>query len=60
LTARRFPPWSVEETDACFMVRDKNGKALAHVYFENEWEDGRRPELPSRETKARVGNLERA
>jgi hypothetical protein len=23
---RRFPPpWSVEETDACFIVRDKNG-----------------------------------
>jgi hypothetical protein len=27
---RRFPPpWSVEETDACFIVRDANGHALA-------------------------------
>ena len=27
---RRFPPpWSVEETDACFIVRDANGQALA-------------------------------
>jgi hypothetical protein len=27
LPVRRFPPpWSVEETDACFMVRDANGK----------------------------------
>ena len=23
------PPWSVEETDACFIVRDANGLALA-------------------------------
>ena len=34
---RRFPPpWSVEETDACYIVRDKNGQALAYVYFEGE------------------------
>ena len=31
---RRFPqPWSVEEKDACFIVRDKNRHALAYVYF---------------------------
>jgi hypothetical protein len=36
-TRRRFPPpWSVEETDACFIVRDNNGQALAYVYFEDE------------------------
>jgi hypothetical protein len=36
-TSRRFPPpWSVEETDACFIVRDANGQALAYVYFEKE------------------------
>jgi len=35
--ARRFPPpWSVEELDACFIVRDHNGQALAYVYFEDE------------------------
>ena len=34
---RHFPPrWSVEETDACFIVRDANGRALAYVYFEEE------------------------
>ena len=35
---RRFPPpWSVEEhNEACFIVRDKNGQALAYVYFEDE------------------------
>lgn len=34
---RRFPPpWSVEETDACFIVRDANRQALAYVYCEEE------------------------
>jgi hypothetical protein len=34
---RRFqPPWSVEELDACFVVRDRDGQALACVYFEQE------------------------
>jgi len=37
LPARRFPPpWSVEELDACFVVRDRDGQQLAYVYFENE------------------------
>jgi hypothetical protein len=37
LPERRFPsPWTAEETDACFIVRDKNGQALAYVYFEEE------------------------
>jgi hypothetical protein len=34
---RRFPPpWTAEETDACFILRDANGQALAYVYFEDE------------------------
>ena len=37
MPARRFPPpWSVEELDACFVVRDHNGQTLAYVYFEDE------------------------
>jgi hypothetical protein len=33
----RFPPpWSVDEQEACFIVRDANGQALAYVYFEDE------------------------
>ena len=37
MTTRRFPPpWWVEELDACFIVRDANGQALAYVYFEEE------------------------
>ncbi len=35
---RRFPPpWTIEEAnDACFVVRDNTGQALAYVYFEDE------------------------
>jgi hypothetical protein len=30
MAERRFPAlWSVEETDACFIVRDVNGQAQA-------------------------------
>ena len=37
MSSRRFPPpWTIEETDACFIVRDANGQALAYVYFEEE------------------------
>jgi len=35
--SRRFPPpWTVEELEACFVVRDHNGQQLAYVYFEDE------------------------
>jgi len=28
---RRFPPpWSAEETEACYIVRDASGQALAY------------------------------
>jgi hypothetical protein len=37
VTDRRFPPpWSVEELEGCFVVRDHSGQALAYVYFEDE------------------------
>jgi hypothetical protein len=29
-------PAAAEETDACFIVRDKNGQALAYVSFEDD------------------------
>jgi hypothetical protein len=28
------PPWTAEELDACFVVRDANGEVLAYVYCE--------------------------
>jgi hypothetical protein len=34
---RHFPvPWSVEELDSCFVVKEPNGQALACIYFEKE------------------------
>jgi hypothetical protein len=37
VAARRFPPpWTVEETDACFIIKDNGGQQLAYVYFEDE------------------------
>jgi hypothetical protein len=38
---RRFPaPWTVEELEACFVVKDQTSQKLAYVYFEEE--SGRR------------------
>jgi hypothetical protein len=53
MTARRFPPpWTVEEmNNACFIVRDKNGQALACVYFESD---------PGRRTAANLLTREEA
>ena len=34
---RRFPPpWSIEESSSCFIVRDGDKQALAYVYFESK------------------------
>jgi hypothetical protein len=33
---RRPPPWSVEDIDAAFVVKDGSGQKLACVYYEEE------------------------
>jgi hypothetical protein len=34
---RRFsPPWSVEDIDAAFVVKDSAGQKLSYVYYEDE------------------------
>jgi len=35
---RRFPPpWSIEDyNQACFIVKDANGRALGYFYYEEE------------------------
>ena len=31
------PPWTYEDNGgACFIVKDANGRSLAHIYFEHE------------------------
>jgi len=50
---RRFPPpWSVEEQDACVVVRDHNEQALAYVYFEEE--PGRQSKLLTKDQARRI------
>jgi hypothetical protein len=52
---RRFPPpWSVEEQDACFVVRDHNGQQLAYVYFEEEPERRSAAKLLSKDEERRI------
>jgi hypothetical protein len=37
MTDRRFPPpWEIADNGACFIVRDRNGLALAYTYYEQE------------------------
>jgi hypothetical protein len=34
MSGRGFPsPWTVEELNDCFVVRDANGQALGYFYF---------------------------
>jgi hypothetical protein len=52
---RRFrAPWAVEDNNACFIVRDHGGQALAYVYYEDE--PGRRSaaNLMSRDEARRI------
>ena len=36
-STRRFPPpWSIEERQESFIVKDANGQCLAYLYFEDE------------------------
>ncbi len=37
MTERRFPPpWSIEERQDPFIVKDANGQQIAYLYFEDE------------------------
>jgi hypothetical protein len=37
MTPRRFPPpWSVDELEACFVVKDDADQKVAYVYFEED------------------------
>ena len=52
---RHFPPpWSVEELDRCFVVKDANGQTLAYMYFEKESRRRFRRELLTRDEAQRI------
>ncbi len=52
---RHFPPpWSVEDLDSCFVVKDLNGQALAYMYFEKEQRRRHRRELLTRDEARRI------
>jgi hypothetical protein len=37
MPVRHFPPpWTVDDNGSCFIVCDRNGQALAYVYFEED------------------------
>jgi hypothetical protein len=55
MNARLFPPpWSIEELEACFIVKDSAGQKLAFIYFEDE--PGRRAaaKLPTKDEAHRI------
>jgi hypothetical protein len=56
---RYFPePWSVEELDTCFVVKDINGQAIAYMYFEKEARHRhRRSELLARDEAQRIAAI---
>ena len=56
---RNFPPpWSVEELDSCFVVKDANRQALAYMYFEREpLRRYRRSELLTRDEAQRIAAI---
>jgi len=58
MSERNFPPpWSVEELDSCFVVKDANGQALAYMYFEKEPRSRFRRELLTRDEAQRIATV---
>ena len=56
MTSRRFPPpWQFDDNGACFIVKDKNGQALAYAQTSKEaWAVPRcKPAYPRRSPQDR-------
>jgi|SRR6516165_10375226 len=48
------PPWSAEEQEACFFVRDHDGQQLAYVYFDEEPERRSATKLLTKDEARRI------
>jgi hypothetical protein len=61
-TDRRFPPpWTVEEQDACFVVRDHSGQQLAYIYISRMRRAGdRRPSCSPKTRRAGLRSISRS
>ena len=53
-------PQSVDETEACFIVRDRNGFALSNVYYNKKQAGDRRPLEDARRSAADCGQYRQA
>ena len=53
---RRFlPPWTVEDhNDACFIVKDWNGFAVAYVYYEENRDSQAAANLMTKDEARRI------
>jgi hypothetical protein len=52
---RHFPPpWKADDNGACFIVKDRNGQALAYVYYEEEPRRRSAAKLLTREEARRI------
>jgi hypothetical protein len=47
MTRRFAPPWSAEELEESFAIKDSSGQVLAYVYFEPD---------PNNDTRRRIMN----
>jgi hypothetical protein len=55
MTDRRFPPpWSIEESAACFVVRDRGGQALAYVISRKSRYGDQRSSLLTKDEARRI------
>jgi hypothetical protein len=55
MTPRRYPPpWSIDELEECFVVKDQNGQQLAYVYFEDDPQRGTTAKMLTKDEARRI------
>ena len=49
--------WIVEDHLACFIVKDRTGQALAHIYYEDAWQPAAAKLLSRDEARRIAANI---